>query len=172
MLPLLVLVPPALAQAESGPELQLSAMAGALRVGDDFALDREARWTAVAGARVGWRPFPAVTLAAEAWLGDESLRGFGAVALFRPWAERAWPVDPAFEFGIERVDGGDEEDRGPGFVFGAGLERRSARWGLEAAARHHFLTVDEDEVDGVATGRDAELWEVRAAVSLLLGGAS
>jgi hypothetical protein len=141
-------------------------------VGDDFALDQDARWTAVAGARAGWRPFPAVTLAAEAWLGDESLRGFGAVALFRPWAERAWPADPAFEFGIEHVDGGDDEDRGPGFVFGAGLERRSAHWAIEAGARHHFLTVEEDEVDGVATGRDAELWEVRAAVSLLLGGAS
>lgn len=125
----------------------------------------------MAGARLGWRPFPAVTLGGEAWLGDESLRGVGVVATFRPWAERAWPVDPAFEFGVESVDNGDAEERGPGFVFGAGLERRTRRWAVDVAVRHHFLTIDEAEVDGIATGRDAELWEVRAGVSLLLGGA-
>lgn len=167
----MAVAPSVRAQDDPGPALQLTAFAGALRVGDDFALDREGRWTPVAGVRAGWRPFSAVTLAAEAWVGDESLRGLGALATFRPWAERAWPADPAFEFGIESVDGADDEERGPGFVFGAGLERRTARWALEAGARHHFLTIDEAEVDGIATGRDAELWEVRAGVSLILGGA-
>jgi hypothetical protein len=37
--------------------------------------------------------------------------------------------------------------------------------------RQHFLTVNEEEVEGVATGRDSELWEVRAGLSLLVGGA-
>ena len=56
-------------------------------------------------------------------------------------------------------------------MFGLGVERPVAGRGrLEVGARHHFLTVDEEEVDGVATGRDAEMWEIRAAASLLLGG--
>ena len=113
---------------------------------------------------------PRVTIGAEVWRGDEELRGVAAVAEFRPWAERAWPVDPAFEFGIEAVDGADDEDRGPGFAFGAGVERRGRRWAILATARNHFLTIDEEEVDGIATGRDAELWEVRILISALFGG--
>lgn len=150
---------------------------------DDFALDTDAQWAIVAGARAGWRPTPQVTLSGEAWFGsldrtgaegsaDGSLRAVGAFATFRPWIGREWPADLAFEFGLESIDGGDEEDRGPAFVFGLGVERRlGSRAVIEAGARHHFLTVDEEEVDGVATGRDADLWELRAGLSLLLGGA-
>jgi hypothetical protein len=126
-----------------------------------------------------------VTLAGEAWFGslersgEESgegstsgtLRGLGAFATFRPWTGGGWPADPAFDFGLESVDASDDEDRGPAFVFGIGIERAIAGRGvIEAGARHHFLTVDEEEVDGIATGRDAEMWEIRAAASLLLGG--
>ena len=134
----------------------------------------------MAGGRAGWRPAPQVTIAGEAWRAshdrpdpdaDNSLLGLGAVAVFRPWIGRGWPADLAFDFGIEAIGADDDEERGPAFVFGIGAERPlGGRGTIEVAARHHFLTVDEEEVDGVATGRDAELWELRAGASLLLGG--
>jgi hypothetical protein len=178
---LLALAPPIHAQPEPGSALQLTAFAGALRVGDDFAVDGGSQWTAVAGARAGWRPAPQVTLAGEAWraslerldadAADGSLLGVGAFATFRPWIGRGWPADLAFDFGLEAIDADDDEERGPAFVFGIGVERALAsRGSIEVSARHHFVTVDEEEVDGVATGRDAELWELRAGASLLLGG--
>jgi hypothetical protein len=176
---LLALAPPARAQPATGPALQLSAFAGALRVGDDLFVDGAPQWTALAGARAGWRPAPQVTLGGEAWLGSAdrpdgaagTLRGVGAFATFRPWIGRGWPADATFDFGLEAIDADDDEDRGPGFVFGVGAERRLGdRGAIELGARHHFLTVDEEEVDGVATGRDADLWEIRAGASLLLGG--
>jgi hypothetical protein len=178
---LLALAPPARAQPEPGSALQLTAFAGALRVGDDFASGGGSQWTAVAGARAGWRPAPQVTIAGEAWRASHerpdsgtggSLLGLGAVATFRPWIGRGWPADLGFDFGIESIDADDGEERGPAFVFGIGAERPLVGRGtIEVAARHHFLTVDEEEVDGVATGRDAELWELRAGASFLLGGA-
>ncbi|HYO47583.1 MAG TPA: hypothetical protein VEY33_12935 [Gemmatimonadota bacterium] len=168
----LALLQPAAAQPEPDSAFQLTAFAGALGVGEDFALNAEGHWTAVAGARAGWRPTPQVTLSGEAWSTDGSLRAVGAFATLRPWTGRGWPVDLAFDFGLESIDGNDDEDRGPAFVFGLGVERPlGGRGVIEAGARHHFLTVDEEEVDGVATGRDADLWEIRAGVSLLLGGA-
>jgi hypothetical protein len=36
--------------------------------------------------------------------------------------------------------------------------------------RQHFLTIDEDEVVGVASGRNSEMGEVRAGLSFLVGG--
>lgn len=177
----LALLQPAAAQPEPDSAFQLTAFAGALRVDDDLAVDAEVQWIGIAGARAGWRPTPQVTLSAEAWFGtldrtglegsaDGSLRAVGAFATLRPWTGRGWPADFGFDFGLESIDGDDEEDRGPAFVFGLGVERQlGSRGVIEAGARHHFLTVDEEEVDGVATGRDAELWEVRAGVSLLLG---
>jgi hypothetical protein len=168
---LLALAPPARAQPEPGSALQLTAFAGALRVGDDFASGGGSQWTAVAGARAGWRPAPQVTIAGEAWRASHPLLGLGAVATFRPWIGRGWPADLGFDFAIESIDADDGEERGPAFVFGIGAERPLAGRGtIELAARHHFLTVDEEEVDGVATGRDAELWELRVGASLLLGG--
>lgn len=174
---------PARAQPEPGPALQLTAFAGALRVGSDLATSAAAQWTPVVGGRVGWRPTPQVTLSGEAWRaslersgesgGAADLVGLGAFITFRPWTDRGWLADPAFDFGLESVDADDDEDRGPGFVFGLGVERRvTRRAAIEVGARHHFLTVDEEEIDGIATGRDAEMWELRAAVSLVLGGAS
>ena len=159
------------ARPEAGAALEIAAFAGALRIDDDFALDVGGRWISIAGARLGLRPTPQVTLTGEAWYGS-SQRGLGAFVTLRPWIGRGWPADPAFDFGLESVDGGDDEDRGPAFVFGLGLERAIGRRGrFSAGVRHHFLTVDEEEVDGVATGRDSELWDVRAGLSLLVGGA-
>jgi hypothetical protein len=159
------------APAEAGAALEISAFAAALRIDDDFALDSGGRWISVAGARVGIRPTPQVTVSGEVWRGS-SQRGLGAFATLRPWIGRGWPADPAFDFGLESVDGGDDEDRGPAFVFGLGIERAIGRRGrFSAGVRQHFLTVDEEEVDGVATGRDSELWDVRAGLSLLVGGA-
>jgi hypothetical protein len=174
----LILFQTAAAQPEAGQAVQLTGLAGALRLDADFALDAEAQWAAMAGIRAGWRPTPQVTLSGEALFGsfdriteDGSLRALGVFATLRPWIGREWPADLAFDFGLESVDGGDDEDRGPALVFGLGVERTVGRRGMvEAGARHHFLTVHEEEVDGIATGRDAELWEVRAGVSLLLGG--
>ena len=157
-------------RGEAGGALEIAAFAGALRIDDDFALEAGARWISVAGARVGFRPASQVTLSGEAWAGS-SHRGFGAFATLRPWTGRGWPADPAFDFGLESIDGDDDADRGPGFVFGLGVERALGRRGrLHASARQHFLTIDEEEVDGVATGRSSELWEVRAGASFLLGG--
>ncbi len=156
--------------ADAGPALEVAAFAGALRIDDDFALDAEGRWVTVAGGRVGLRPTPQVTLSGEGWYGS-SQRGIGAFATLRPWIGRGWVADPAFDFGLESIDAEDDEDRGPAFVFGLGVERALGRRGrVHAGVRQHFLTVDEEEVDGVATGRDTELWEVRAGVSLLVGG--
>jgi hypothetical protein len=153
------------------PALEVAAFAGGLSIDEDFARDTEGAWTAVAGGRVGLRVTPQVTLSAEAWSGSPE-RGLGAFATLRPWVGRGWPADPAFEFGIESVDGDDDEDRGPGFVFGLGLERALGnRVAVQAGLRQHFLTVDEEAVDGVDTGRDSELWELRAGLALLLGGA-
>ena len=155
---------------ETGAALEVAAFAGALRIDDDFALETSGRWISVAGARAGFRPTPQVTLSGEAWFGS-SQRGFGAFATLRPWIGRDWPADPAFDFGLESVDGDDDEDRGPGFVFGLGVERALGRRGaLHAAVRQHFLTIDEEEVDGIATGRSSELWELRGGLSFLLGG--
>lgn len=149
---------------------EIAAIVGALRIDDDFALDAGERWIALTGARAGFRPTRQVTLSGEAWFGS-SLRGFGAFATLRPWVDRGWPADPAFDFGLESVASDDEEDRGPGFVFGLGVERAlGRRASLHAALRQHFLTIDEEEVDGVATGRSSELWEMRAGASVLLGG--
>lgn len=157
--------------AEAGAALEIAPFVAALRIDDDFALDGDGRWASVAGGRVGLRPTPQVTLAAEAW-GGSSVRGLGAFATLRPWIGRGWLADPAIDFGLESVDADDEEDRGPAFVFGLGVERAIGRRGrLHAGVRQHFLTIDEEEVEGVATGRDSELWEVRAGVSLLVGGA-
>ena len=158
------------APREAGAALEVAAFAGALRIDDDFALDAGGRWISVAGARVGLRPTPQVTLSGEAWRGS-SQRALGAFATLRPWIGRGWPADPVFDFGLESVDADDEEDRGPAFVFGLGVERALGRRGrIHAGVRQHFLTVDEEEVDGVATGRDSELWEVRAGAALLVGG--
>lgn len=82
-----------------------------------------------------------------------------------PWSERRWPIDPALHFGIEFVDADDEEDRGPAFVSGAGIRRDAgSRWTLHATLLHHYLTVEDDPVDGVETGHDATLWEARLAI--------
>ena len=120
---------------------------------------------------MGLRPTHQVTLSGEIWRGS-SQRGLGAFATLRPWVGRGWPADPTIDFGLESVDADDGEDRGPAFVFGLGVERAIGRRGrVHAGVRQHFLTVEEEEVDGVATGRDSELWEVRAGASILVGGA-
>jgi hypothetical protein len=140
-----------------------------MRVLEDFALGPDPPWIGIAGVRAGWRPAPEVTLSGETWFGS-SLRSVGAFARLRPWIGRGWPADLAFDFGLESIDADDSEDRGPAFAFGISVERRVGRRGtLEVGARHHFLTVDEEEVDGIATGRDTALWEIRAGIGVDLG---
>ncbi|MDX1661234.1 MAG: hypothetical protein R3326_05540, partial [Gemmatimonadota bacterium] len=81
------------------------------------------------------------------------------------------PVDPHLLFGVESVGANDREDRGVAFVAGGGARAPvTDRWVARVDLRNHFLTIEEDEVDGVATGRDASLWEIRAGVAFRLGG--
>lgn len=124
---------------------------------------------------------PLVALAGEVWGGslDSAGRvwGAGGHLVVLPWAGRSLALQPRLAFGIERVAADDDEDRGPGFVFGAGFETRiSPRWLLTVSGRHHFLTVDEEPVRlpdaparEVDTGRDVSLWELRAGVGVSFG---
>jgi hypothetical protein len=58
----------------------------------------------------------------------------------------------------------DDLDRGPAIVFGVGVEKRFGRWTVQPSVRNRFLTVDEESIDGVSTGRDASLWEITIAL--------
>lgn len=126
---------------------------------------------------------PLVALAGEAWRGsfDSSggTWGAGGHLVVVPWARRSLALQPTFAFGLEAIAADDDEDRGPAFVFGLGIETRiSSRLFLTVSGRHHFLAIDEDPepVPGdpgrtVDTGRDASLWELRAGVGVAVGGA-
>ncbi|MBA3585546.1 MAG: hypothetical protein H0W36_13685, partial [Gemmatimonadetes bacterium] len=63
------------------------------------------------------------------------------------------------------------EDRTAAFVFGAGLRRRwGSRWSVEGLVRNRFLSVEEEPVEDVATGRDANLWEIALELDFAPGG--
>lgn len=164
---------PAEAQpAGEGSGWEVAGAVGAIRVGDGFAAARAGRWTTAVGARVAWRPMPLVALAGEAWRAGQgggdggAVAGAGARLIATPWAARGWPAEPVLHFGVELLHADDGEDRGPAFVSGLGLRRElGPRWALYGTLLHHFLTVDEEPVDGVATGRDAALWEARVALA-------
>ena len=134
------------------------------------------------GGRVRYRPMPLVALAGEAWRGsfDSSgaVWGVGGHLVVIPWAGRSLDLQPTLAFGLERLTADDDEDRGPAFVFGVGVESRvSPGLILIASGRHHFLSVDEDPepVPGdpgrtVTTGRDVSIWEIRAGLGVSWGG--
>lgn len=155
---------------------ELGASASALRLDDAFATGVEARWSAAFGARLAWRPEPRVALGFEAWRAEPgdlgSVTAAGAHLRVAPWSDR-WPLSPALHVGIEGLFSDDEEERSVAFVAGAGLVHLARRWTLDLAVRNHHLSIAEDPVprDGelVETARDSSLWEVRAALAVVLG---
>lgn len=184
-------VPPgAAAQADGRPaSWEIGVHAGALRVDDDFAAAFASGTGLVVGATAAWRPDPRVSLEIDAWrYADEGERdplfdplagasidaldlwGVGLTLGVAPLAgSRA--VDPHLLFGLETIRAGDDEERSPAFVSGAGFRARlGGDWVARVDLRNHFLAIEEDEVDGVETGRDATLWELRVGVGLRLGG--
>lgn len=154
-------------------------MAGALRVDRDFA-DGPATWSATYGARAAWRPDARAAFVAEAWRGTADppagatgdaldVEALGLHLELTPWADRGWPVDPAFGFGLERVDADDGMDRGTAFVSMLGIRAGAGRLAFHAQTRNHLLSVEEEPVDGVETGRDSQLWEARIGLGIVLG---
>lgn len=164
---------PTAAQAGArGPEA--GASIAALRTDADLAARHEAAWIPVVEGRVGWRVTSQVALSAEAWLGridaaadtldtgpldGRSLVGVGLVLDLTPFADRGNATQPVLRFGLESIQVDDRLDRGPAFVFGAGVERRlSSMWALALRVENRFLTIERQPVDGVATSRDVALW--------------
>ena len=102
---------------------------------------------------------------------SEDLWGAGPHLLLTPLADRPWAADPVLDFGVETVRLSNGEERSAAFVFGAGLRSRfGSRWSVEALARNRFLTVEEEPVDGVATGRDTDLGEIAVELTWTSGG--
>jgi len=181
-------------ESSGGSAWELGATAGALRIDDAFTAEGVEPWTAVIGARIAWRPAPQAAIGVEAWRGeldvsagaDEpgageepgarvDLWAYGAHLRVTPWADRGWPLDPALHFGVERIDLDDGKDRGPAFVAGAGLVRLAPRWTLGVAVRTHHLRVEDRAVpleggSSVEAPDDADLWEIRAELAIMLGG--
>jgi hypothetical protein len=164
---------PAAAQAGArGPEATVSI--AALRTDADLAARHEVAWIPVVEGRIGWRVTSQVALAAGAWLGridaaadtldtgpleSRSLVGAGVVLDLNPFADRGGATQPLLRFGLESIQVDDRLDRGPAFVFGAGVERRlGPAWALAFRLENRFLTIDREPVDGVATSRDVALW--------------
>lgn len=155
-----------------GPEA--GASIGVLRTDSDLAARHEAAWIPVLEGRVGWRVTSSVALAAGAWLGridaaadtldtgplgGRSLVGVGLVLDLTPFADRGGATQPVLRFGLESIQVDDRLDRGPAFVFGAGIERRlGSLWALAFRVENRFLTIERQAVDGVATSRDVALW--------------
>lgn len=122
-----------------------------------------------------------VALAAGAWIGridaaadtldagpleSRSMVGAGLVLDLTPLADRAGATQPVLRFGIESIRVDDRLDRGPAFVFGAGVERRIASsWAIALRVENRFLTVERQPVDGVATSRDVALWSGSLALA-------
>ncbi|MBW3660310.1 MAG: hypothetical protein KY397_01580 [Gemmatimonadetes bacterium] len=183
---------PARAQApDEGTAWEIAVHVGALRVDDDFDAGRRTAWGPTVGASLALSPDPRVALALEGWRhelegrtdplfdpprGSESpergaaVWGAGLHLVVLPTGGRR-SIGPTLQFGVESVRTDDAEDRSLAFVSGAGVRGRFGGRGIvRVDVRNHFLTVDEDEVDGVETGRDASLWEIRAGIGLRFGG--
>ncbi|HUP01775.1 MAG TPA: hypothetical protein VM737_09700 [Gemmatimonadota bacterium] len=145
---------------------------------DGLAQGADAQWTAVAGARLAYRVTSQVAIGVDVWGaglervgGSGTIRAGGPHLVLTPLAERASAVDPVLDFGVETVRLNDGEDRGAALVFGAGLRRRwGSRWSIEGLARNRLLTIEEEPFEGVATGRDADLWEVALELAWTSGG--
>lgn len=158
----------------------------ALRTDSDLAARHEEAWVPVVEGRIGWRVTSTVALGAGAWLGridaaadtldtdpleSRSLVGAGLVLDLAPFAERGGATQPILRFGLESIQVDDRQDRGPAFLFGAGVERRlGPSWALALRVENRFLTIEREPVDGVATSRDVALWS--ASLGLSWGGRS
>lgn len=166
---------PVYAQASSrGPaSWELWAAFRAVRLDDDFARGRDGTWSPVASGSVAWRPSPQASLGIEAWRTPaDGAPVWGVVfqLVAVPWAGR-WAVDPALLFGVETIRADDEEERSLAFLGGLGARLPlGSRWTLETSLRNHFLTIEEERVDGVETGRDASLWEVGVGLGIRIAG--
>lgn len=174
-------------------EWEVGVHAGALRIDDDVARRFSSAMGPVVAATAAWRPSERAFFEIEAWrwAGDApadplfdppeggegdgdglDLWGAGLSLGVSPLAGSR-RVDPHLLFGVETVRGNDDEERGAVFVAGGGFRAGLARrWIARVDLRNHFMTIDEDEVDGVVTGRDASLWELRAGLGVRLGGGS
>jgi hypothetical protein len=146
----------------------------AFRTDSDLAARHEEAWVPVVEGRIGWRMTPMVALGAGAWLGrinaaadtldtgpleSRSLVGAGLVLDLAPFADRGGATQPTLRFGLESIQVDDRLDRGPAFVFGAGLERRlGSSWAVAVRVENRFLTIEREPVEGVATSRDVTLW--------------
>lgn len=150
-----------------------------------------AQWTALAGATFAYRVASQVALGADVWRANldpeadpgpdpdpdpdrgppDGVWGGGFHLVLTPLADRPWLADPVLDFGLETVRLDDAEDRSTSFVFGAGLRRRwRSRWSAQAVVRNRFLSIEEEPVEGVATGRDANLWEVALELTFAPAG--
>jgi hypothetical protein len=171
---------PAAAQAGArGPEVIASI--AALRTDADLAARHEVAWIPVVEGRIGWRVTSMVALAAGAWVGrvdaaadtldtgpleSRSLLGAGLVLDLAPFADRGGATQPVLRFGLESIQVDDRLDRGPAFVFGAGVERRlGSSWSVALRVENRFLTIERQPVDGVATSRDVALWSGSLALA-------
>lgn len=189
---LVALAFPMSVRGQAGPaEWEVGVHAGALRIDDDVATGFSSATGPVVAATAAWRPSERAFFEIEAWrwVGDPpadplfdpsagdavagdglDLWGAGVSLGVSPLATRR-RIDPHLLFGVETVRGNDDEERGAVFVAGGGFRTGLAsRWIARVDLRNHFMTIDEDEVDGVVTGRDASLWELRAGLGVRLGG--
>ncbi len=166
---LLLAAAPVGAQEERG--LRLAATAAALRVDDALGDELEDEWVAAVGFRVGYQADPKVVLGTALWWhsADPAILAAGVGLSLAPWGGRPLTVQPKILFGVDFISVDDDFDRGPALVFGVGVEKRFGRWTIEPAVRNRFLSVDEESIDGVSTGRDASLWEIGIAIGYAFG---
>lgn len=164
MLLLLAGVGPATAQEERG--WTLAATVSALHIDHALADELDDRWDPAVGARLDYQADPKVALGAALWWADaeRALWAAGVGLSLAPWGGRPLPLQPKIFFGVDFLSVDDDLDRGPALVFGVGVEKRFGRWTVEPSVRNRFLTVDEESIDGVSTGRDASLWEIGVAL--------
>lgn len=166
---LLAGVGPVTAQEEQG--WTLAATVSALHIDDALADELDDGWGPAVGLRVDYRVDPKVTLGGAMWWADAepTLWAAGVGLSLAPWGGRPLPLQPEIFFGVDFLSVDDDLDRGPAFVFGVGAEKRLGRWTIEPSVRNRFLTVDEEPIDGVSTGRDASLWEIALALGYVFG---
>ncbi len=177
-----------MAAAQEGAEADRSgfeaeAAIAALHTDRDLAARHDVAWIPVVEGRLAWRVTPLVAIGAGAWWGAvdaaadtldaepperRSLVGIGLALDLAPLADRGSATQPVLRFGIESVAVDDRLDRGPAFLFGAGLERGLGRsWAIAGRVENRFLTIEGESVEGVATSRDVALWSI--GVSLAWG---
>ena len=158
-------------QLSTDVEARLAATVAALHVDDALADEVDQGWVPAAGLRVDYGTDPKVALGAALWWADAkpSLWAAGVGLSLAPLGGHPLRLQPKIYFGIDFLFVDDDLDRGPALVFGAGVEKRFGRWTIEPTVRNRFLTVDEESIDDVSTGRDASLWEIGLALGYTFG---